>query len=225
MNINLALVLCGGSGTRFGEDKPLYEYNGRTMISYVLESIKTAGVKKVILQANEKNKERIKQEAQRYFKDPIVLDNPTEKCRNVTEKLKDYLTEPYFLLVGNQPMRKDFLKNMKEFYESKNENCWITTIFPASISEIIEETKKISLRGDDRVVLGDSENLILHLPFIIDEDFRKIQSKENFRFKVDRTICNSLDEKGVYGYLGDMPPEFDNKEMVERTIEFIKSLN
>ena len=219
LDIDAALVMCGGNSIRFGTDKSLFKYKRRTMISYVLDALKETNVKNIILQANEINKDKIKREAEQYLKNFLVLSNPLKRYREFTKTLSKYLKSPFFLLGGNQPMKKDFLKKLDSLYKQKR--SWVVTLYPKEISEITEQTMTVSLLPNSQVVLDSKGKFIIHPPFIITGEIKKYQEKENFNFKVDRTICNLLNIKKVYGIIADMPPEFDDAKMLKNTIKFI----
>ena len=166
--VNLAVIMCGGKSSRFSRDKSLFNYKGRTMISYILEALEETGVKKVILQANKLNKMQVEEEAEKYLKNFIVFSNPPPRYREFIRVSGDSLERSFFLLGGNQPMKKDFLVKLENLHKEKNR--WIVTLYPREVSEILPETKFVSLSYDKRVFEDSSGKFVLHPPFIITKD-------------------------------------------------------
>lgn len=224
-SIEIALVMCGGLGARFGDDKSLFPYNNRTMISYVLDSINSSSVKKVILQANKSNKEKIEREAKYYLTNQEIhlLDEPPTAYRNVVRDLQDLLNGNFFLLGGNQPIRKEYLIEFEKNWSSSGFD-WGVSIYPLYSAELMDGTKTVSILKNNLLKVENSTGFIIHPPFILDTSLIKVQEAENYKQKIDQSVCNTMSEKKVYGHVADMPPEFDDINMLQNTLRFIDRL-
>ena len=67
MNAPIAIVLAAGKGTRMNSDLPkvLCQANGRPLVEYVLDSLRDAGVEKLIVVVGYKGDE-VKQQLAKY---------------------------------------------------------------------------------------------------------------------------------------------------------------
>ena len=69
----IGVVLAGGKSTRFGEDKSLYELNGKPMYEHVIEKMKNVqAINEIVINTNDKLENR--------FKDyKVIVDDPDYK--------------------------------------------------------------------------------------------------------------------------------------------------
>ncbi len=227
--INFAVVMCGGRASHFnGINKSLVMYDGRTMISYVLESLDNTPINNILFLANPNNYNEIKEEVDNYklknnsSKKYIIIKEPPKRFREVLLHLKDTLDEnPVLIVAGNQPMKKDFLKRI---INTVNENnCLAVTLYPKNNSN---ESIFTGISNDDFIQEG--EEYALQHPCILSKEILKKQIEEDFKYKIEETIKNISKEKNeikIKGIFAEMPPEFDNQEMLKTTFAYLDRVN
>ena len=163
--IKYAVIMCGGKATRFnGLDKSLESYNGRTMISYVLEALSEAKISKIIVIANKNNYLEVEKEINKYFVNYILITEPPLKFRECIKLILPYVGDKEFLLIaGNQPMSREFIKKLVSVSELGTH--WAVTLY--SKFDSVEDSL-VSLSKDGFIKKGN-EFAIQH-PFIISKE-------------------------------------------------------
>lgn len=208
--------MCGGKCSRFGEDKSLLKYNGKEMILRVLITLKKVGIKKVVLIANQKNYKQIKKIVSGIFEDFYLIKNPPDSFRKGIECAKDFLDRNFLLTVGNQPSDTECLKKMiSKFEKSGNWTVSLYNKIKSVEKQCASECNGLLLPGNDYV---------LQHPLIISKDIINYQKAENFSYKLETTIYNQLKKRNINSIIVKMPPEFDNKCMLENNLKFIDSI-
>jgi len=224
--VNYAVVMCGGRALHFnGINKSLVKLNEKTMLFYVLESLENTSIKKIILLANSDNYQEIQKEADNYklknnsSKEYIILKEPPKKFRELILHIQDIVdNNPFLVVAGNQPMKKTFLKEIIDI--SEKENCLIATLYNKNISN---ESTLTNLKENGFIEEG--ENYVLQHPFIISKEVLSYQIKEDFKYKIEETLKNISDKMKIKGVFAEMPPEFDNQEMLKTTVSYLNLLN
>ncbi|MCL5729980.1 MAG: NTP transferase domain-containing protein [Candidatus Pacearchaeota archaeon] len=212
-----AIIMCGGKSTRFGGvDKSLYIYKGRSIISYLLSSLKDLNIKEIILVCNKKNRELIKREALNYFGPNIVLINSPESFRKGIKISEEHLNGPFLLLAGNQPISSNHLKKIIKMHDKTGD--WVVSLYPPEIST---ENSKVSLSENN--IISQKEELVLQHPMIISDEIIKFQEEEKYANKLEETLKRLSRVKSIRGVISKAPPEFDNKEMLKNNKKYIRS--
>jgi GTP:adenosylcobinamide-phosphate guanylyltransferase/predicted alpha/beta hydrolase family esterase len=218
--INYAIVMCGGKARHFnGVNKSLVKHNEKTMLSYVLESISRTKIRKIIFLANESNYHEIEEEVRKCTtKDYIILNNPPARFREMILHVRDIIdNNPVLVVVGNQPMKEDFLEKMVDLNEK--EGCLVATIYDKKLSN------EPTLAGlTEEGFIQEGELHALQHPFILSKEVLENQIQEDFKYKVEETLKRMGNNK-IKGILAEMPPEFDNEEMLKTTKDYLDMLN
>ena len=220
--IDLAIILCGGKGTRFGADKPLTCYRGRTIISHVLEAVSDAKIERVILQANIENHEEIQKEAEKYLDTYLVDSHPPNGVRRIPLKFESEIRKGFYLIAGNQPLRSDHLEKLKTEYLRDKE--WALTLYPWEISDALEDDRPVSISDEGYLYVTTEKRFIAHLPAIIDARILCHIERENFQYRIIRTFYNALNFQKIHGVIANMPPECDDEKMFKKTRGYIDAL-
>jgi len=219
--IDTAVVMCGGKSQKFnGVDKSLIVYKERTMIFRVFENLIKAGIKKLIIVANEKNSSQIEEEIKNFSNlDYILLTEPPRRFREVILEIENLVSEePFLIIAGNQPVDKEFLDKIVVMH--KNSNSWVVSLYPKN-----QCREKICVDIDANNNVKEGNSFILQHPFILTKKILDYQMSEGFRFKIEETIRNLSIKIPVKGMIAEMPPEFDNEEMLKTTKEYIDNMN
>ena len=217
-NITTALILCGGKGTRFeNRDKSLVKYNEKTILHYVLQSLKSVGIKKIVALTNKTSEIEITTEINKKFSNNIIIADPPNSFRETIESVKEHLPEKFLIVVGNQPIEKQHLNRMLKLHEISNN--WVVSLYPISIS-----SENITTNIDRNLNLSSGSEFVIQHPFILDKTILSKQKKEEFKYVIEQTIRFVSMETPVKGVLTSIPPEFDTMEMLERNLVYLKIL-
>lgn len=220
--VNFAVVMCGGRASNLnGINKSLVMHKGKTMISYVIESISETSIKKIILIANEENYKDIEKEINLcknkglFNKEFILIREPPKRFREVLLHLKDILDEnPILVVAGNQPMKKDFLKKIIDAADENNP--LFATLYKKDISN------EFTFVGvSEEGFIHEGQEYVLQHPYILSKDILKKQIEEEFQYKIEETLKNISKNINIKGVIAEMPPEFDNEKMLKVTKEYL----
>jgi len=214
--IKNALIMCGGKASRFGGvDKSLVKLRGKSIIEYLLISLKEVGIIRPVFICNEKNKDEIEKIARKYFKNYIIIQNPPERFREGIKHAEKYLDNWFLFVAGNHPIEsKHFFSMMKKQRET---DCWIVTLYDQKVSN-----ENIFVSKDNNLKIVEGNNFIMQHPLIISKEIIFYQKKEMFKLKIEKTIRNLISKRDVYGIFANFPPEFDNKEMFLQTKKYVE---
>ncbi len=213
--IKTALIMCGGKASRFENiDKSLIKYKNKSIIEYLFNSLKKFGITKTILICNGKNKDKICGLVKNYFKDYILIPNPPKRFREGIKHAEKYLDDWFLFITGNHPVEPSHILSMKE--KQKETNSWIVTLYDKKISN-----ENVFISKDKKLKLISGTDFIIQHPLIISKEIINYQKKENFKFKIERTIKNLILKRDIYGIFGNFPPEFDNNKMFAQNKKYL----
>lgn len=219
--IKTAVLLCGGYGKYFGKNKGLIEYKQKSMISHVLRALKKTSVSNLIVKTNYESRKIIFEEVKRYFKNFTFINKKPKTMRYCIMELSKYLDDkPFFVVVGNNPMKEDYLLNLEKIRECEDE--WVVSLYDKCICD---EKCGVDIDNQNNIIIKKRSRFILQHPFIITKDIIKYQKNTNFNEKIEFNLRNLVGKRKIKGVISNMPPEFDNNKMLERTKKFIDLLN
>lgn len=142
-----AIVMAAGKGTRMESELPkvLVEVRGRPMIEYVLDALRTAGVKRILVVVGyraELVRERLAGQDDLEFvlqAEQLGTGHAVMVCR---EALADY-DGPAFVVAGDSPMlRAESLQSLLEQYRREQPACLLGTAIkenPAGLGRIVRD--------------------------------------------------------------------------------------
>lgn len=218
IEMDTALILCGGKGSQFeNRDKSLVKFNEKPMISYVLNSLKSVGIKRIVALTNNSSKLEVTDEINKIFSDSIIISEPPDSFRKTIYSVKQYLPESFLVVVGNQPIEKQHLLRMIKLHSiSKN---WVVSLYSIPLS-----AESITSSVDRSLNLCAGSDFVIQHPFILDKRILAYQDKEQFTYTIEQTIRFAAIDSLVKGVLTSIPPEFDTMAMLEKNLAYLKLL-
>jgi bifunctional UDP-N-acetylglucosamine pyrophosphorylase/glucosamine-1-phosphate N-acetyltransferase/UDP-N-acetylglucosamine pyrophosphorylase len=147
MDAPLAVVLAAGKGTRMKSELPkvLCEANGRPLIEYVLDSLRTAGVKKVLAVVGYKEelvRERLGSQDDVDFatqSEQLGTGHAVMMCR---EQLKSH-DGPVVIVAGDSPMlQSESIKTLLDDFSTNKPACLLGSLIhenPTGLGRIIRD--------------------------------------------------------------------------------------
>ncbi|MFW6282525.1 MAG: alpha/beta family hydrolase [Minisyncoccales bacterium] len=82
-----------------------------------------------------------------------------------------------------------------------------------------------SYRLNENSFITNGDLYVIQHPFIISKEILKYQKNENFKYKIEETIKRISNKTKIRGVLNEMPPEFDNEDMLKNTKKFINMMD
>ncbi len=145
-----AIILAGGKSTRFAEDKLIYLYNNKPIISYPINESKKI-TDNIFVVTNEKEFEKLKNIIDVEF----IFDDPSLKCngssRGIASAIKNVDADYYLIMPGDIP--------------------WINSI---ALKNLLEYAKRTQYLVSPIVYTGIVSPLFLAFPKIYKNDILKI---------------------------------------------------
>ena len=135
MNLNQAVIFCGGRGERLRPltdhmPKPMIPVNGKPFLDYLLQTLKDAGIRKVLLLTGYKA-EKITEYYYRYDTGDFRIDESRGTAEDLTGRrlLNAYpMLDEHFLLCYGDNYWPIEIEAMKSLYESHTSPI-MTTVF------------------------------------------------------------------------------------------------
>jgi len=149
MNSPIAIVLAAGKGTRMKSDLPkvLCQANGRPLVEYVLDSLRTAGVEKIIVVVGYKADE-VKKQLSAYDNIEYALQSEQKGTGHAvmmcTENMKDH-DGAVVVVAGDSPMlQSTSIKALLDDFAASQPGCILGTLIhedPTGLGRIVRDDK------------------------------------------------------------------------------------
>ena len=147
MNAPIAIVLAAGKGTRMNSDLPkvLCQANGRPLVEYVLDSLRDAGVEKLIVVVGYKGDE-VKQQLAKYENIEYAIQSEQRGTGHAvmmcTENIKDH-DGGVVVVAGDSPMlQSTSIKALLDDYTANRPGCILGTLIhdnPKGLGRIVRD--------------------------------------------------------------------------------------
>ncbi len=147
MDAPLAVILAAGKGTRMKSDLPkvLCEANGKPLIEYVLDSLRTAGVKKmlaVVGYREELVRSKLEAQADVGFATQAEQLGTGHAVMMCQEQLKQH-DGPVVIVAGDSPMlQSESIKTLLDDFSKNRPACLLGTLIhenPTGLGRIIRD--------------------------------------------------------------------------------------
>jgi bifunctional UDP-N-acetylglucosamine pyrophosphorylase/glucosamine-1-phosphate N-acetyltransferase/UDP-N-acetylglucosamine pyrophosphorylase len=148
MNAPIAIVLAAGKGTRMKSDLPkvLCQANGRPLVEYVLDSLRTAGVHKIIVVVGYKADE-VKQQLSHYDNIQYALQSEQRGTGHAVMMCRDQMKDhdgAVVVVAGDSPMlQSSSVKALLDDYSSSQPGCILGTLIhdnPTGLGRIVRNS-------------------------------------------------------------------------------------
>ena len=147
MNAPIAIVLAAGKGTRMNSDLPkvLCQANGRPLVEYVLDSLRDAGVEKLIVVVGYKGDD-VKQQLAKYENIQYAIQSEQRGTGHAvmmcTENMKDH-DGSVVVVAGDSPMlQSSSIKALLDDYAANRPGCILGTLIhdnPKGLGRIVRD--------------------------------------------------------------------------------------
>ena len=147
MKAPIAIVLAAGKGTRMNSDLPkvLCQANGRPLVEYVLDSLRDAGVEKLIVVVGYKGDE-VKQQLAKYENIEYAIQSEQRGTGHAvmmcTENMKGH-DGGVVVVAGDSPMlQSSSIKALLDDYASNRPGCILGTLIhdtPKGLGRIVRD--------------------------------------------------------------------------------------
>ena len=147
MNAPTAIVLAAGKGTRMKTDLPkvLCQANGRPLVSYVLDSLRAAGVEKIVAVVGYKADD-VKDELSDYENLEFALQEEQLGTGHAVMMCKEQLTRidgPVVVVAGDSPMlQTSSIAELLADFKEKDPACILGTLIhdnPTGLGRIVRD--------------------------------------------------------------------------------------
>ncbi len=228
--VKQALILSGGRGTRMSKEfnpdscKSLIKYNGKEMISYLVDSLIEGGITDFVFATNNHSdlavKEIITEKGIKNFT-VVVSDG---KYRGVPYEIRDYLEDRFLMVCGHHPVSSEHVRKM---IVSSKEHENVMSVYDNSIYTMDKDKRIIKdgegLRFIDLKLEKIGENhLYVRNPYILNKKIIESVHNDNYTQTFSYYIFkNSLLGEKIGLVEADMPPEFDYDSEFIRTVKYL----
>lgn len=147
MNSPLAIVLAAGKGTRMQSDLPkvLCQANGRPLVEYVIDSLRTAGVDKIVVVVGYKADE-VKQQLSRYENIEFATQSQQLGTGHAVMMCKENIKDHHggvVVVAGDSPMlQSTSIKALLDDYAASQPGCILGTLIhkdPTGLGRIVRD--------------------------------------------------------------------------------------
>ena len=147
MDAPLAVILAAGKGTRMKSDLPkvLCEANGKPLIEYVIDSLRTAGVKKMLAVVGYREdlvRSKLKTQADIGFATQAEQLGTGHAVMMCQEQLRQH-DGPVVIVAGDSPMlQSDSIKTLLDDFTANRPACLLGTLIhedPTGLGRIIRD--------------------------------------------------------------------------------------
>ncbi len=147
MNAPLAIVLAAGKGTRMKSDLPkvLCTANGRPLVEYVLDTLRDAGVEKIVVVVGYKADE-VKQQLASYENIEYALQSEQRGTGHAVMMCTDNIKEhegAVVVVAGDSPMlQSTSIKSLLDDYSTSRPGCILGTLIhenPTGLGRIVRD--------------------------------------------------------------------------------------
>lgn len=148
MNAPIAIVLAAGKGTRMKSDLPkvLCQANGRPLVEYVLDSLRAAGVEKIVVVVGYKADE-VKQQLASYDNIEYALQSEQLGTGHAVMMCKDNMKDhdgAVVVVAGDSPMlQSTSIKALLDDFTKSQPGCILGTLIhenPTGLGRIVRDT-------------------------------------------------------------------------------------
>ena len=149
MTAPIAVVLAAGKGTRMKSDLPkvLCQANGRPLVEYVLNSLRVAGVEKIVVVVGYKADD-VKQQLSHYDNLEFVLQSQQFGTGHAVMMARDSIGAydgGVVVVAGDSPMlQSDSVKALIDEYSTSKPGCVLGTLLhedPAGLGRIVRDSE------------------------------------------------------------------------------------
>jgi len=217
------VVAAGGVGKRLDKDlnplssKVLIECNGKTLLWYLLNWAKQAGIKEFFISVNKKNKKKINNIAKslglKYY---LKLTSPS--FRGVPLLFEKKLDNRFMVICGHHPIPKQHLTKM---LNSKKTIVFSAFSHPCKSQRQILVTSTNKLKPNSKY---NPKSYYLDSPFIITKSLSKKMRSVNFQKTMHQLVYDYWLKKRSLGIIRtEIPAEFDDCNEFEEYLRFLKN--
>ena len=148
MNAPIAIVLAAGKGTRMKSDLPkvLCQANGRPLVEYVLDSLRDAGVEKIVVVVGYKADE-VKKQLASYDNIEYALQSEQLGTGHAVMMCKDNMKDhdgAVVVVAGDSPMlQSTSIKALLDDFAKSQPGCILGTLIhenPTGLGRIVRDT-------------------------------------------------------------------------------------
>lgn len=234
--VKQVLIAAGGRGTRLSPEtnpngsKVLIEYNGKTLLEYLIDSLIAGGIKEFIISTGYHTDKAVREIRKRKKIAALVL--PVSECgsfRMIPYYLQDLLDERFLFVCGHQPLSPKFVEEM---LDASMNSKYVASAYKGNLYKL-ERAKNMrilynSVNGKIEI---DSKNFnpkklssktFIDSPYILTKDvvFEFANNKKGEYSSYIFNRCTNGESLTVME--SPTPPEFDYDEEFEITIKSLR---
>jgi len=230
--VTQALIAAGGYGTRMSADlnpmrsKSHMVFRGQTMLGYLLDSLKLAGIERFVIRANGHNYETTCLIVDQKRLNAVVKVVPSEGgFRNCPYYLRDLLDDQFLYICGHQPLPYLMLQQM--ITQAKRNACimaaYDSKVYPIPIDRALFQYDSLhhltGLKLDPKV---RHHTYYLSNPYVLTQEVMRSFRKTGFKVTLSDYLCSRLLlHDSIGAVLSTAPPDFDTDQEFALTKRYL----